>query len=197
MRVVTSEEVRASFARNADFRCDGKDVYYTDSTARCIQIEYPPGEGQLVYLARLVAALGYEERYFRGATLWITLWGVWDSRVEAVAFKAVERFRAGYGEARSLEVAPGHFFRDDEFVDAVALLVQPMIVGWDAYYVPQWAYGGVDYFVHVSHDSYLTVVTRTEERYKETLETLKSFKWATVREIQRERFCRSSETKPQ
>jgi hypothetical protein len=48
-----------------------------------------------------------------------------------------------------------------------------MIVGWDAYYVPQWAYGHLDYFVFVSHDSFLDIKIRTREMYEKALSSLK------------------------
>jgi hypothetical protein len=96
-----------------------------------------------------------------------------------VGVKAVERIRQGYGENRSLNAAPGHFFRHWEFVESVACLVQPMLVGWDAYYVPQWAWGSLDYSLFVSHDGLLDIQTRTEEMHDQALEILKSHDWLT------------------
>jgi hypothetical protein len=123
-------------------------------------------------LARLAAHLNYEELHFAGASLWITQWGVWNDMVEAVSLKAIERIRQGYGENRSLNTAPGHIFRHDEFVESVSCLVQPMLVGWDAYYIPRWAWGKMDYFLSVSHDSFLQIETRTVEMYHKASEIL-------------------------
>jgi hypothetical protein len=106
---------------------------------------------------------------------------VWNDRVEAVAFKAMERIRQGYGENRSLNTAPGHFFRHDEFVESVSCLVQPMLIGWDAYYVPQWAWGALDYFLFVSHDGFLDIQTRTTEMCEKAVEILKSHEWPKIR----------------
>ena len=131
----------------------------------------------MVYLARLVAHLSYEESHFSGAQLWITTWGVWDPHTEAIGFKTLEQFRRSYGENRSLETSPGSCFRHDEFTESVCCLLQPMTVGWDAYYVPHWASGRLDYFVFVSHDSFIDVHIRTQEMHEKALSILKSHGW--------------------
>jgi hypothetical protein len=59
-------------------------------------------------------------------------------------------------------VAPGHQFRADELRDAIGMLLQPMIFAWDSYYLPTWSYGTGEFFLHVSHDSFVSVVTRTK-----------------------------------
>jgi hypothetical protein len=78
---------------------------------------------------------------------------------------------------RSLESAPGHRFRGDECTESVCCLLTPMIIGWDAYYVPQWAYGHPDYFVFVSHDSVLDIEVRTPEMHEKALSSLRSPEW--------------------
>src|SRR5262249_37313737 len=145
-------------------RIEGKEVRFADSMLEPITIKLLVKEPhQLVYLARLVAHLGYEEVHFEGALLWITAWGIWNSLVESVGLRTLEQIRRSFSENRSLEAAPATRFRHDEFVEAVACLVQPLLIGWDAYYVPRWSYGQLDYFVFVSHDSYLQIFTRTPE----------------------------------
>jgi hypothetical protein len=125
----------------------------------------------------LVAHLAYDETDFRGAQLWLTTWGVWDSQVEAAGFKMLDQVRRSHGEERSLGSAPVHLFRDYEFIEAVCGLLLPMIVGWDAYYVPQWADGHLDYFVFVSHDSFLDIEVPTPEIRKKALSSLRSHEW--------------------
>lgn len=181
MQVVTDEEMRSFLNRHDDLRCEGRQLSFDHTEAKTIIVDLRVSEPhQLVYLARLAAHLTNEEALFRAASLWITLWGVWDSQVEAVGFTAMERIRQGYGENRPLNTAPGHFFRHDEFVESLACLVQPMLVWWDAYYVPQWA-GGLDYFLFVSHDGFLDIETRTTEMYDKALEILKFHEWPKVR----------------
>ncbi len=181
MQVVTDEEMRKFLNRHEDLRCEERQVCFDHPEAKTICVDLRISEPhQIIYLARLAAHLSYEEIHFGGASFWITQWGVWNDTVEAVALKAIERIRQGYGENRSLNIAPGHFFRHDEFVESVSCFVHPMLVGWDAYYVPRWAWGKLNYFLFVSHDGFLDINTRTVEMYQEALEILKSHEWIKI-----------------
>jgi hypothetical protein len=178
MKVVTSDEMREFLNGHDDLLCEEQRIHFVHPEAKTICVNLRVSEPhQLIYLARLAAHLSYEENHFRGASLWITQWGVWDVMVEAVALKAMERIRQGYGENRSLNIAPGHFFRHDEFVESMSCLIQPMLVGWDAYYVPSWAWGALNYFLFVSHDGFLNIETRTIEMHHKAFEILKSHDW--------------------
>ncbi len=178
MMAATNEEMRTSFAAHEELRCEGERIYFADAQASSITIDLRVKEPhQLVYLARLAAHIGYEEIHFRGAYLWITTWGVWNTQEEAIAFKTLEQFRRSYGENRSLEAAPGNYFRDDEFTESVCCLLQPMTVGWDACYVPRWAYGHLDYFISVSHDGFIDIEVRTQEMRDRAMEILRGHQW--------------------
>jgi hypothetical protein len=178
MIAATTEEMRSSIAAHEELRCDGRRPYLANAQAPSITINLRVKEPhQLVYLARLVAHIGYDEPDFRGAYLWITTWGVWNTHEEAIGFKTLEQFRRSYGENRPIEAAPGNFFRDDEFTESVCCLLQPMIVGWDAYYVPRWAQGHLDYFVSVSHDGFVDIEVRTQEMRDRAMGILKSHEW--------------------
>lgn len=174
----TDDEIKSFLAGHAELRCAGDNLLFVNSEAESISVNLRVKEPhQLVYLARLVAALGYEEIHFRGAYLWITTWGVWNAQEEAIAFKTLEHFRRSLGENRSIQSAPGHYFRHDEFVESVCCLLQPMLIGWDAYYVPTWAYGGVDYFIFVSHDSFIDIHVRTKAMKDKMSEILAAHDW--------------------
>ena len=141
MLVTTDDEIVSSLAALSELRCEGRRVSFVGPDAKNIRVDLRVKEPhQLISLARSVAFLGHEEANFRGAHLWITTWGVWNPQVEAIGRKTLEQFRRGQGENRPLELAPGHIFRDDEFTEAVCCLLQPMIVGWDAYYIPRWEF---------------------------------------------------------
>jgi hypothetical protein len=175
---LTETEIKGTLAAFEELRCEGRDLYFASSKVPAISINLRLEEPhQLVYLARLAALLGHDERHFGHADLWVTTWGVWNPKIEAVGFKTLEQFRRSFGENRSLEAAPGHYFRQDEFTESVCCLLQPMIVGWDAYYVPHWAGGSLDHFVTVSHDSFIDIETRTQEMHDRALEVLSSHEW--------------------
>jgi hypothetical protein len=178
MVAAMDNEMLSSLAAYNELRCEGRRLSFVDPGGKTIRIDLRVEEPhRLVYLARLLAHLDYEEIDFRGALLWLTTWGVWNPQVEAIGLKMLEQFRRSYGENRSVESAPGHLFRDGEFTAAVCCLLPSMIVGWDAYYVPQWAYGHLDYFLSVSHDSCLDIEVRTPEFYKRALTALRSHEW--------------------
>lgn len=174
----TNDEMRAHLGSYSELCCDGRQVYFRNSESPSIRVNLRVEEPhQLVSLARLVAHLGYEEIHFGHAYLWITTWGVWNNHEEAIGLKTLEQFRRSYGENRSIEAAPATYFRHDEFVESVACLVQPMLVGWDAYYIPTWTYGTLDYFVAVSHDGFIDVEARTKEMYETASRILSDHDW--------------------
>jgi|HubBroStandDraft_2_1064218.scaffolds.fasta_scaffold570817_1 hypothetical protein len=188
MVAATDEEMKTSLAAHEELRCEGKRIYFADPQAPSITVDLRVKEPhQLVYLARLIAHIGYDEIDFRGAYLWVTTRGVWNPLEEALGLKTLEQFRRSYGENRSLEAASGHYFRDDEFTESVCCLLQPMIVGWDSHYVPLWAYGHLDYFVSVSHDGFIDIEVRTQETRDRILGILRNHEWMATLLKSRER----------
>jgi hypothetical protein len=178
MIAATNSEMKNSLAVHEELRCEERKVYFADARASSITIDLRVKEAhQLIYLARLIAHLGYEENHFSHGYMWVTTWGVWGAPEEAIGFKILEQFRRSYGENRSLEAAPGLYFRHDEFTESVCCLLQPMLVGWDAYYVPTWASGGLDYFVAVSHDLFVDIEVRTPELHDKCVEILRGHEW--------------------
>lgn len=166
MQVLSKAEIKESLAAFGEFgrervQFDGQGLFYVHSEADCIDLEYPTKLERLPSFTRLLATLGYDDSDFAGARFCFTTWGVWNPQDEAIGYRIVEAFNRAAGQPRSFEVAPGRVFRADELVDAVALLMQPMVIGWDAYYLPQWSFGVEEFFLHISHDGFLTVVTRT------------------------------------
>jgi hypothetical protein len=123
--------------------------------------------------------------------LWFTGWGVWNYSDEGIGYRIVEAIHRAAGQQKSFEDAPGHHFRGDELNEATGLLLQPMVFGWDANYVPQWSYGPEQFFLHVSHDSFVTVVTRTKEYYDKVFEILTrlDFSPTEARKTHSQRFC--------
>jgi hypothetical protein len=197
VKVLTAAEVVESFSWSAKLgseyaHCDGEGLFFTDPEANCIHLDYPPKLERLPFFARLLATLGYEAGDFEGAWLWLREWGVWNSADEAVGYRIVEAMHRAAGQPKSFEVGPGHLFRGDELSEAIGTLLQPMVFGWDAYYLPRWSYGTHQFFLHVSHDSYVSVVTRTKEFYDRVFGLLTELNLNPKpgHELQARRFCR-------
>jgi hypothetical protein len=141
---------------------DADGLFFTHPEAACIDLEYPPKLERLPFFAHLVATIGYEDQHFDGAMIWFRNWGVWNLFDEGIGYRIVEKLNVGAGQPKSFEVAPGHRFRADELSDAIGMLLQPMIFAWDSYYLPIWSYGTGEFFLHVSHHSTVSIVTRTK-----------------------------------
>ena len=195
MKVLSAEEVRdwlKGFADGDDYvHCDSNGLFFTHPEASCIDVEYPPKLERLPFLARYVATIGYEDWDFRGALIWFTNWGVWNDQDEGIGYRIVDAMHRAAGQPASFEVAPGNMFRADELHDAIGMLMQPIVFGWDAFYLPQWSYGTGQFFLHVSHDSFLSVVTRTKEFYDKVFGSIKevSLSPTSGHENQVRRFC--------
>ena len=173
---------------------DDAGLFFTHPEARCIDLEYPQKLERLPFFARYLSTLVYEEKDFRGAVLWFTEWGVWQASDEAAGYRIIECINRASGHPASFEVSPGHSFRADELSEAIGMLLQPMIFGWDAYYVPNWSYGFEEFFLHVRHDSFVTVVTRTKEFYDRVFQNLEKLELHPKPGHDRRitRFCRRS-----
>ncbi|MHB8541814.1 MAG: hypothetical protein ACYDCD_12875 [Candidatus Acidiferrales bacterium] len=197
MQVLSAAEVNEWFAKfphgNTEYvQCDERGLFFADPEANCIEIEYPPKLERLPFLARYLAIIGYEDWDFRGALLWFTDWGVWNALDEGPGYRIIEAMHRAVGQPKSFEIAPGHSFRADELQDAIGMLLQPMVFGWDANYVPRWSYGTDQFFLHVSRDSFVSIVTRTKEFYDKAFGLLEGLdlKPKTGNELQVRRFCR-------
>jgi hypothetical protein len=197
LKTLSESEVNERFARSPEIgsdaiHCSGKELFFSNPEANCIDIEYPPKLERISFLVRCLATLGYEDRDFEGAILWFTDWGVWNLLDEGVGYRIVEAMHRASGQPLSFETAPGHLFRADELQEAVGMLLQPMIFGWDAFFAPHWSYGYPQFFLHVSHDSFVSVVTRTKEFHVKAFGILQELGLNPTpgHELRMRRFCR-------
>jgi hypothetical protein len=199
MRVLTNAEVLKNFAErdavftSADYaQGDERGLFYTHPEASCIAVEYPQELERLPFFARLISTLGYEPWHFTGALLWIHQFGLWNEAVEGIGYRIVEKMNQAAGQPSAFEVSQGHEFRADELDDAVGMLLQPMIFGWDAFYLPQWSWGAGEFFIHISHNSYVVVVTKAKAFHEKILSQLTKANYNTraVSESRIEEFCR-------
>jgi hypothetical protein len=82
MRVVAEEEMREFLAKDDHLRLEGRKLRFDYPEAKALQVNFLCLEPhQLVYLARLVAQLRYEELDFMDAALWLTNFRAGNDRV--------------------------------------------------------------------------------------------------------------------
>jgi len=166
-------------------KLDGTHLYYSNPEANCIELKFPDWPGRAAYFSSRASRLGLigDEAQFQGALLWITYSE--PGSLAPIGWKLIEKMRQGFGENRPLQTARAHFFRSDELLDLQAFLLPCFVFGWDAYLVPC---GRNDFFVHISHDEYWGVVSRTQKANEMLLAELKDL---NPREspTMRERFC--------
>lgn len=126
--------------------------------------------------------------------MWITGWGAWNALDEGIGYRLIECLNRASGQPMSFEISQVHAFRADELEESIGMLLQPMMFGWDTYYLPQWAYGLDEFFLHVSHDSYVNVVTRTKQIYDQVFQQLQELDFSPRRgaEFHVGRFCRQA-----
>ena len=67
-----------------------------------------------------------------------------------------------------------------------------MIFGWDCFYLPRWSWGTGEFFIHVSHDSYVVVVTKMKAFHEKILTELTkmNYPFRALPEYRIDRYCR-------
>jgi hypothetical protein len=119
-----------------------------------VEIPAPTTTQRLLALGYvLLASAGEGEAEFPGGLLWLNEWDIWSESFERVGWRIAQRLR-GIAKVPSLRDAPAHLFGPDEFIDAQALLLLPMLFQWDAHFVPS----SGEFFVYASHEERLLVV---------------------------------------
>ena len=192
MVAMTDDEIRKFIDANSwatGIKVDGDRICFEDLEANALYLRFPETPLRATYYARLVAMLGVEEEsMFYGALLWITLSDIGSPQLEKTGWNMIEMMRRGFGEIRPLAAAPGHSFRNGAVVDFAAFILICFVFGWDANIVPS----GGNFFIHISHDEYWTVITRNRETHLEMLEMLKELDPVESHQSMLSQFCPNS-----
>jgi hypothetical protein len=188
MQVGTHNETLKLFSDNkwdCGIKLGNTNLYYDVPEANCIELKWPDLPGRAAYFSSKASRLGLDgdEARFQGAMLWVPYSEL--GSLAPIGWKLVEKMRQGFGENRPLQTANAHFFRSDELLDLRAFLLPCFVFGWDAYLVP---FGRNDFFVHISHDEYWGVVSRTRKAYEALFAELKDLNPAESPNMRR-RFC--------
>lgn len=128
-------------------------------------VPLPSKPYRIPYLANLLITGAYVEPFVE-SLLWITDWGVAGEVSNRVGYKMVYALRA---DDRPLIDAPAHRLDSTEEVVAQSLLVVPILLGWDAYFIPVTG----KYFVFTSNDEFIDVVSNDHETHARFLAALK------------------------
>jgi hypothetical protein len=178
MKVLTAKMIAESFDGSKDWsdvyvKYDGEKLYYTHPETASFDLYLPTKIEQLTYFVRFLASLCYEEQHFEGARIWFTEVGVWNELLEGIGYQILESMNTAAGQPMSFWEARGYQFRADELVKTLGVLIQPLVFGWDAYYLPFWSWGGCsEYFLQVSHDSVVRVTTRSRDFHDRAIKSL-------------------------
>jgi hypothetical protein len=167
MKALKKQEAR-TWCDHKSVRVSSGDYLYFDMGDRhCIAIDLPGKPYQLVALAN--ALHPYSDSVpFQGALLWIRQWGVWNELVERSGIRVMESMRLVHGDTTPLEEAPGYLFDAQELIDLQVCLLQPLLIGWDAFLIPE----SGDYLVATSHDETTCVLARTKQTHERMLAEL-------------------------
>lgn len=100
--------------------------------------------------------------------VWVRQTGIWPS---SESLHLYYRLRQSYGDARLLEVAPGHLFLRHESEDARSFIHLAVVSGWDFNLVPIAGYG----MGFVSHDEFWELGFDGDEALQTGIELMKGF----------------------
>ena len=179
MKVLTAKMVTESldwYKNTGDdyVKYDGKHLHYIHPEAAQFTVDIPDEVERLPFFAKCLATLAYEEKHFLGAKIWVTDAGIWDEYLEGIGYQILEAINIAEGQTMSFWEARGYDFRADELVKTLGVLIQPMVFGWDAYYLPR---GCSEYFLQVSHHSCVDVHTRTKQFHDKAIKQLVACKF--------------------
>ncbi len=142
----------------------------------CVVVEIPERAMRSVALSHLLLTYSVkdqEESNFEGGLLWLRDWNIGSPELERAGHRVLECLRACSGEVGLLADLPAQVLERHEFLEAGAAIVQVMVYGWDAYYVPVDA----QFFLFVSNDDLLYLVSRSRLVVQHAAERLTRGGW--------------------
>jgi len=161
MKVMTEKEAqrwceRAGISQGRDyqlkFRRGGKHEFF---------IEAPEEHYKINALA--FALLCFRDKsLFSGGMLWLQRWDIGSPELVKPGWCILESIRQTKGDIRSLEIAPAQHFREDEFVELHAFLIQVIAYGWMADFIPS-----LEYFVHFKTNRQVCFTATSSETLKD------------------------------
>jgi hypothetical protein len=165
MELRTNDQVRVwCSARDLEIN-DSRFLRYRSGDLYCFSISLEEKPSRVIALADYLVPT-WPDVTFAGALLWIRERGVWGDFSENAGAMMLQQMRMANGATEPLEEFPGQLFAADELVEFHSYFLLPLLFGWDAFVVPE----GKDYFLFVSHDGIVEVVSRRAEILEELRE---------------------------
>jgi hypothetical protein len=170
MKFLTLEEVRKCCESYGIKITSNRFLKYETENPTCLSIGLEEKPSRVIALADYLVPT-WDEIPFRGALLWIRSWDVWGDFSEKTASMIIQQMRLARGGTEALADRPGHQFGFAELFEMHSFFVIPLLFGWDAFLIPD----GGDYFLFVSHDGVVEVVSRTPQMLDELRHRLRDW----------------------
>jgi hypothetical protein len=135
MKIMTAEEAR-DWCLKVGLKWTSEGVLRYSRSAEHRFLVLAPEEFRLITVFSRGVLIFRGEAVFSGGLLWLRRWNIGSSPMVRVGWRTLENIRRAHGDSRSLEVAPAQLFREDEFLELHAFLVQVIGFGWLAEFVP-------------------------------------------------------------
>jgi hypothetical protein len=162
MQLLSDQEAtRWCAARSLETVHAGRRARYLGFVEQHSSIVIDPGVKGMrtIGLARLLLIAGstsQDDANFRGGLLWLRDWEIGSPELEAVGWEVLRLLRGRCQEPTELAATPAQGFSQSELLDAHLALAQPLMFGWDAYWVPEDA----SFFAFIHHHDVVHVVAR-------------------------------------
>jgi hypothetical protein len=181
MQSQTAREARwwCTQGGKSDLKLSRQDVLsFGKRGEQTFRVKNPPEHRRIVALVHHILSI-QRERGFSGGLIWFHMWYVGSPELKKPGWRIIEDMRRAHGDLRSLDIAPAQVFRDDEFVELHAFLIQMMAYGWSGYYVPS----AEDFFLDFRTSERFFCVAKSAERLGTLYSSLKS--WNPSNEVPR------------
>lgn len=136
----------------------GLQLSFREGEHRCVRVTLPkeaPGALSLAYVLLMTLLREDAEENYEGGLLWLRSWDIWSPTSERVGMWIMNQLRLGAGPVKSLADWPAMLFDCTEFIASHALVLQPILFQWDAFYVP----ASAKYLAFISHDEHMSLLT--------------------------------------
>jgi len=158
MKAMTTEEA-ASWCLSAGVKLTEEGwLYYSPSAEQRFFVTAPEEFRRIMRFARIMLSFRGEAA-FSGGLIWLRRWNIGTPQFTKVGWQIIEDIRRAHGDPRSLELAPAQLFRDDEFSEMQALLMQVIGFGWVAEFIPSTS----GFFVHFKDNRQVCFTSQSGE----------------------------------